>query len=304
MTVDMRADLGFTVLKNPVMPASGCFAFGEEAAHYYDLSLLGAVVIKAVTAEERAGNDTPRVAETPAGMLNAIGLQNPGVRAVLEREFPRLEKADVPVIVNVAGSEIADYVQVVEALRGQVVVTALELNISCPNVRCGGIAFGTDPAMAGDIVRAIKAVADVPVIVKLSPNVTDITEMARACADAGADALSLINTLVGMKIDIQRRRPLLANATGGLSGPAIRPIAVRMVYEVSAAVDIPVIGIGGITSGADVVEFLLAGARAVQVGTANFTDPWACPRIISELEQWCEKNGVARVGDLTGGARR
>ncbi|PWI57363.1 dihydroorotate dehydrogenase B catalytic subunit [Sulfoacidibacillus thermotolerans] len=286
------------------MPASGCFAFGREVAAFYDLNRLGAIVVKATTLDERQGNETPRLAETPAGMLNSIGLQNPGVLRVIDEELPYLQQYDrLPVIVNVAGTAIEDYVQVVERLSQVNAVAAIELNISCPNVKCGGIQFGTDKQMAANMVRAIKQVAKVPVIVKLSPNVTDIVEMAVACEEAGADALSLINTLIGMQIDIEKRRPLLANGVGGLSGPAVKPIAVRMVYEVSSAVNIPVIGIGGIMFGADAVEFLMAGASAVQVGTANFVDPFACVRIIDELGAWCDAHGVRSVIELIGAAK-
>ncbi len=303
--VDLSLDLFSRRFKNPVMPASGCFSFGREVSMLYDLNLLGAIVVKATTLTERLGNKTPRVAETPSGMLNAIGLQNPGVQRVMEEELPYLRRFDdLPVIVNVAGTAIEDYVEVVKALRDSPDVFAIELNISCPNVKCGGIQFGTDPLVAQEMVRAIKAVASVPVIVKLSPNVTDIVSMALACEEAGADALSLINTVVGMQIDVEKRRPLLANTSGGLSGPAIRPIAVRMVYEVSSRVKVPVIGIGGIMTGRDVVEFMMAGATAVQVGTANFVDPWSCPRIISELAQWCADHGVSRVTDLVGAAKQ
>lgn len=302
--VDLRVNLLGMALKNPVMPASGCFSFGKEASEYYDLNELGAMVVKATTWEERQGNPTPRVAETPAGMLNAIGLQNPGVEAVMTNELPWLRRfSELPVVVNVAGTAAEDYVLTAKALCESPDVDAIELNISCPNVRCGGIQFGTDPDMAAEIVRAVKAVTTVPLIVKLSPNVTDIRAMAIACAEAGADGLSLINTLVGMKIDLNSRRPLLANGIGGLSGPAIRPVAVRMVYEVTQVVDLPVIGMGGITSGEDAIEFLMAGANAVAVGTANFTDPWACPRIVREMRAWCADNGVERVTDLIGAAK-
>ncbi len=301
--VDLRVQLLSLMLKNPVMPASGCFSFGREVARFYDLGLLGAIVVKATTLTERMGNPTPRVAETPAGMLNAIGLQNPGVERVLEEELPHLAKYDnLPVIVNVAGTAVEDYVEVVRRLGDSPLVAAIELNISCPNVKCGGIQFGTDRGMAAEMVAAVKEAATQPVIVKLSPNVADIGDMAQACEEAGADALSLINTLVGMRIDIDRRTPLLANGTGGLSGPAILPVAVRMVYEVAARVRIPVIGVGGVASGRDAVEFLQAGAVAVQVGTANFTDPFACPRIIEEVRDWCAASGVSRVADLIAAA--
>lgn len=303
MNVDLRVPLLGQVLKNPVMPASGCFSFGKEMAAYYDLAQLGAIVVKATTLTAREGNETPRLAETAAGMLNAIGLQNPGVDTVIADELPHLRSyADLPVIVNVAGTAVEDYVEVARRLAASADVDAIELNISCPNVKCGGIQFGTDPQMAAEMVRAIKAVARVPVMVKLSPNVTDIVEMALACEEAGADAISLINTLIGMRIDLATHKPLLANGIGGLSGPAVKPVALRMVYEVSRRVSIPVVGMGGIMTGEDVVEFLMAGATAVQVGTANFVDPLACPRIIEELTAWCEAHKIARVTQLHGAA--
>lgn len=290
--------------KNPVMPASGCFSFGREMAAMYDLNRLGAIVVKATTLDERQGNKTPRLAETAAGMLNSIGLQNPGVERVMSEELPYLMQFNqLPVIVNVAGTAIEDYVMVVQRLSDMDSITAIELNISCPNVKCGGIQFGTDPAMAQSMIRAIKEVARMPVIVKLSPNVTDIVQMAVACEEAGADALSLINTLIGMQIDVEHKRPLLANGVGGLSGPAVKPVAVRMVYEVSSAVSIPVIGMGGIMTGVDAIEFLMAGASAVQVGTANFVDPYACIRIIDELGVWCDAHGVRAVTELIGAAK-
>lgn len=301
-TVDLRVNIAGMELKNPVMPASGCFSFGQEFAELYDLSLLGAVVVKATTLEPRLGNPTPRVAETPGGMLNAIGLQNPGVERVLQEELPRLRPVDTRVIVNVAGSGVEEYVEVVRRLSESQDVDAVELNISCPNVKCGGIQFGVDPRLAAELVAACKEVAQRPLIVKLSPNVTDIVQMAVAVEEAGADALSLINTLVGMSIDVEKRRPLLANGTGGLSGPAIKPVAVRMVYQVAQAVNIPLIGMGGIMSGEDAIEFIMAGATAVAVGTANFVNPYACPQIISEMGEWCRRHGVTRISELTGAA--
>ncbi len=302
--VDLTVPFLSLSLKNPVMPASGCFAFGREISAFYDLNRLGAIVVKATTLDERQGNASPRLAETPAGMLNSIGLQNPGVECVIREDLPYLAIYEqLPVIVNVAGTAIEDYVEVVKRLSQVQSIAALELNISCPNVKCGGIQFGTDPEMAAEMVRAIKAVANIPVIVKLSPNVTNIVEMALACETAGADALSLINTLIGMQIDVERKRPLLANGVGGLSGPAVKPVAVRMVYEVSSAVHIPIIGIGGVMTGVDVVEFLMAGASAVQVGTANFVDPYACVRIIEELGVWCDEHGVQSVTELIGAAK-
>jgi dihydroorotate dehydrogenase (NAD+) catalytic subunit len=287
-------------MKNPVMPASGCFGFGKEYARFYDLNKLGAIVVKATTYEERLGNPTPRVAETPGGMLNAIGLQNPGLTKVIEEELPWLEQYSSPVIVNVAGTMIDDYVEVADQVSKVKNVAAIELNISCPNVKCGGITFGTDPELAAELTREIKIVSKVPVFVKLSPNVTDIVSIARAVERAGADGLSMINTLLGMRIDLKSRKPILANQTGGLSGPAIKPVAIRMIYEVSQQVDIPIIGMGGIMSAEDVIEFFMAGASAVAVGTANFIDPYACPNIIDELESWLDRLGVEHITDLIG----
>lgn len=289
-------------LKNPVMTASGCFAFGKEMAEFYDLNQLGAIVVKATTLEPRLGNPTPRVAETPGGMLNAIGLQNPGVQKVLTEELPHLAQYDLPVIVNVAGTEEQDYVEVARQLNESPYVHALELNISCPNVKCGGIQFGVDRVLAGQLVRAVKAVVTKPLIVKLSPNVTDIADMAKAVEEAGADVISMINTLVGMQIHLPSRKPLIAIGTGGLSGPAVKPVAVRMVYQVAQAVQIPIIGMGGIWSGEDAIEFLLAGASAVAVGTANFSNPFACLEILQGMRDWCEENGVTSMQQLIGGA--
>ncbi|HBI02843.1 MAG TPA: dihydroorotate dehydrogenase [Paenibacillaceae bacterium] len=288
-------------LKNPVMPASGCFGFGREYAEFYDLNRLGAIVVKATTMEERLGNPVPRVAETPGGMLNAIGLQNPGVDEVMKTELPYLEQfKDLPVIVNVAGTEIEDYVAVSQRVSEAPNVSAIELNISCPNVKCGGITFGTDPGIAGELTAAVKKVSKVPVFVKLSPNVTDIVPIAQAVEAAGADGLSMINTLVGMRLNLKTRRPIIANGTGGLSGPAIKPVAIRMIYQVSQQVNIPIIGMGGIQNAEDVLEFIMAGASAVAVGTANFVDPFVCPNIIDELEQKMDEYGVSSIQELVG----
>ncbi|WP_438448394.1 dihydroorotate dehydrogenase [Gorillibacterium sp. sgz5001074] len=287
-------------LKNPVIPASGCFGFGKEFADYYDLSLLGAIAIKAATGEARYGNPTPRVAETPSGMLNAIGLQNPGVERILDKELPWLASYDVPIIANVAGSTVEEYVQVAQRISSAPNVKALELNISCPNVKCGGIAFGTDPEVAAELTRRVKEASSVPVYVKLSPNVTDIVAMARAVEAAGADGITMINTLLGMRIDWKTRKPVLANKTGGLSGPAVKPVAIRMIYQVSQAVRIPIIGMGGIMCAEDVIEFYLAGASAVMVGTANFADPYVCPAIIKELPEWLDRMKVDHITELTG----
>ncbi|MDE3838456.1 dihydroorotate dehydrogenase [Bacillus methanolicus] len=287
-------------LKNPVMPASGCFGFGKEYSQFYDLSILGAIMIKATTLEPRFGNPTPRVAETSSGMLNAIGLQNPGLEKVLTEELPRLEQYDVPIIANVAGSREEEYVAVAKEISKAPNVHALELNISCPNVKTGGIAFGTIPEVAKNLTKQVKEVSEVPVYVKLSPNVTNIVEIAKAVEDGGADGLTMINTLVGMRIDVKSGKPILANGTGGLSGPAIKPVAIRMIYEVSQHVSLPIIGMGGIQSAEDVIEYFYAGASAVAVGTANFIDPYICPKIIEELPQLLTELGIDHISECTG----
>lgn len=296
----LNVDLPGLKLKNPVMPASGCFGFGKEYSEFYDLSVLGAIMIKATTPEPRFGNSTPRVAETSAGMLNAIGLQNPGLEKVLSDELPWLEQFDVPIIANVAGSVEEDYVKVAKEISKAPNVHALELNISCPNVKKGGMAFGTIPEVAKELTKKVKAVSEVPVYVKLSPNVTNIVEMAKAVEDGGADGLTMINTLVGMRLDLKTGKPILANRTGGLSGPAIKPIAIRMIYEVSQAVRLPIIGMGGIESAADVMEYFYAGASAVAVGTANFIDPYVCPTIIDELPALLDQAGCEHISECTG----
>ncbi|CAH2713324.1 Dihydroorotate dehydrogenase B (NAD(+)), catalytic subunit [Neobacillus rhizosphaerae] len=287
-------------LKNPIMPASGCFGFGREYSQFYDLSKLGAIMIKATTVEPRFGNPTPRVAETSSGMLNAIGLQNPGLEKVLGGELPWLAQYDVPIIANIAGTLEEDYVAVAKEISKAPNVHALELNISCPNVKTGGIAFGTIPEVAKQLTRKVKEVSEVPVYVKLSPNVTNIVEMAKAVEDGGADGLTMINTLVGMRLDLKTGKPILANRTGGLSGPAIKPVAIRMIYDVSQAVSIPIIGMGGIQSAEDVIEFCYAGASAVAVGTANFVDPFVCPTIIEELPLLLKKLGFEHISECTG----
>ncbi|SDI67136.1 dihydroorotate dehydrogenase [Natribacillus halophilus] len=287
-------------MKNPLMPASGCFAFGREYAELYDLNELGAIAIKGTTGTARLGNPTPRVAETPSGMLNAIGLQNPGAKGVRDEELPFLETYDVPVLANVSGSRPEEYVDVVKTLTDAPNVGAFELNISCPNVKEGGIHFGTDPAAAAELTKEVKRVSTKPVYVKLSPNVTDVTAIARAVEGAGADGLSLINTLLGTRIDWETRKPVLANEKGGLSGPAIKPIALRMIYDVRQVTDLPIIGMGGIQSTEDVIEFMLAGVDAVAVGTANFSNPFACPNIIRELPAWLERLGVEHIRHLRG----
>ncbi|MED3650052.1 dihydroorotate dehydrogenase [Heyndrickxia sporothermodurans] len=287
-------------LKNPIMPASGCFGFGKEYSQFYDLSILGSIMIKATTYEARFGNPTPRVAETPAGMLNAIGLQNPGLQSVLENELPWLEQFDVPIIANVAGSQTEDYVEVAKQISKAPNVKALELNISCPNVKTGGIAFGTIPEVAHDLTKQVKQVSEVPVYVKLSPNVANIVDMAKAVEEAGADGLTMINTLLGMNIDIRTGKPILANRTGGLSGPAIKPVAIRMIYEVSQQVSIPIIGMGGIQSVDNIIEFFYAGASAVAIGTANFIDPFICQKLINELPNKLDELGFSHISELIG----
>ncbi len=289
--MDLSVKLPGLDLKNPVIPASGCFGYGREYAQLYDLSLLGGIAIKSVSAAPRAGNPTPRVADTPMGMLNAIGLQNKGVDYVMEHELPFLAQYDTKVLCNVAGSAEEDYVKVIEALNDDPRVHAFELNISCPNVKHGGMGLGTDPELAAHITQMCKAVSRKPVYVKLSPNVTDIVAIARAVEAAGADGLVMINTLLGMQMDLKSGKPLLANKTGGLSGPAVKPVGVRCVYQCARAVNIPIIGCGGITCAEDVLEYLLAGAAAVEVGCANFTDPWVCPKIIEELPGVLQKYG-------------
>lgn len=298
--MDLRVKLPGLDLKNPIIPASGCFGFGREFAQLYDLSLLGGIAIKSATPKARFGNPTPRVAETPMGMLNAIGLQNPGVEVIMERELPWLAQFDTEIIANVAGATEEDYVEVVQKLNSSKVVKAYELNISCPNVKHGGIGLGTKPELAAHVTRMVKEAADKPVYVKLSPNVTDIVEIAKAVEEAGADGLVLINTLMGMRIDLKSGKPVLANLTGGLSGPAIKPVAIRMVYQCAQAVNIPIIGVGGITSAEDVLEFLYAGASAVEVGAQNFVDPYCCVKIIEDLPEVMKKYGISSVSEAVG----
>ncbi|WP_059170077.1 dihydroorotate dehydrogenase [Bacillus sp. FJAT-27445] len=287
-------------LKNPVMPASGCFGFGREFSQLYDLDVLGAIMIKAATGKPRFGNPTPRVAETPSGMLNAIGLQNPGYQEIIATELPWLEQFNVPIIANIAGSTEEEYIEVARHISKAANVRALELNVSCPNVKEGGIAFGTDPAVLKELTKKIKNVSAVPVYVKLSPNVTNIVEIALAAEAGGADGLTMINTLLGMRIDLKTAKPVLANRTGGLSGPAVKPVALRMVYEVSQKTNLPIIGMGGIQSAADAIEFFYAGASAVAVGTANFTDPFICPQIIEELPELLDKLGYEHILECRG----
>ena len=286
-------------LDNPVIPASGTFGYGYEFAELYDINRLGAFSCKGTTLAPRFGNPLPRIAETPAGMLNAIGLQNPGVEKVLSEELPRLRQVyHKKILANIGGFSIEEYAECARRMESDDLVGWLEINISCPNVHGGGMSFGTDPAQAAAVTRAVKAVTRKPVIMKLSPNVTDIAAVARACEEAGADGLSLINTLQGMRFDLRSRKPLIANTFGGLSGPALLPLALRMVYQVTRAVGIPVIGMGGVSTAEDVLEMLLAGACAVEVGAANLTDPWACEKIISDLPGTLEKYGFASVDEV------
>ncbi|QDX00936.1 dihydroorotate dehydrogenase [Staphylococcus chromogenes] len=285
-------------LKNPVMPASGCFAFGAEYSQFYNLSELGAIMIKAATKEARFGNETPRVAETDSGMINAIGLQNPGVHHILDHELKVLEAYDVPIIANVAGSTEEDYVYVAEHISKAPNVKALELNISCPNVKEGGMQFGVDPQVAAELTRKVKDVSAVPVYVKLSPNVTNIVEMAQAIAEY-ADGLTMINTLVGLRIDAKTGRPIISNVIGGLSGPAIKPVALRMVYEVRKALPtIPIIAMGGVQNAQDVIDYISVGADAVAVGTANFQNPLVCKEIIDTLPTLLDELGVSHIHEL------
>ncbi len=300
---DLNVNLCGIELDNPIIPASGTFGYGYEFAELYDINCLGTFSFKGTTLEPRAGNPLPRIAEGNAGMLNAVGLQNPGVDAVISEELPKLAKAfHKPVIANVSGFSVAEYAEVCGRLDAEPQVGWLEVNISCPNVHGGGMSFGTDPKAAAEVTRAVKRVTTKPVIVKLSPNVTDIVSIAKACEDAGADAVSLINTVMSMRIDLKTRRPVLANTTGGLSGPAIFPLALRMVWQVYETVKIPILGLGGVSSAEDVIEMMLAGATAVQVGAANLVDPNACRDIIEALPKAMERYGIEKLSDITGGA--
>jgi dihydroorotate dehydrogenase (NAD+) catalytic subunit len=297
--MNMSVNIAGVELKNPVMTASGTFGSGMEYGEYVDLNKLGAVVTKGVATVPWPGNPTPRIAETYGGMINAVGLQNPGLDTFIKRDIPFLKQYDTKIIVNVCGKSKEDYVEAVERLAEQP-VDMLEINISCPNVKEGGIAFGQNPNSAMEITQAVKKVAKQPVIMKLSPNVTDITEMARAVEAGGADAVSLINTLTGMKIDINRRTFAVANKTGGLSGPAIKPVAVRMVYQVANAIKLPIIGMGGIANADDALEFIMAGATAVSIGTANFNDPYTTVKVIDGIKDYMLKYGIEDIAELTG----
>ncbi|MDR3298419.1 MAG: dihydroorotate dehydrogenase [Candidatus Accumulibacter sp.] len=298
--VRMSVALAGMTLRNPVMTASGTFGYGEEFSTYVDLERLGAFVTKGLSLRPRPGNPTPRIVETPGGMLNAIGLQNVGIEAFIEKKLPFIRGVNTPCIVNFFGDTVDEYAEMSRRLDEIPEIAALEMNISCPNVKHGGIVFGSDPASAAEVVAACRKATAKPLIVKLSPNVTDIVSLAKACADAGADALSLINTLIGMAIDLGKRRPVLANVTGGLSGPAIKPVALRMVWAVSRAVKLPLVGIGGITTATDAIEFILAGASAVQVGTASFVTPDAAQRVAEGIEAWMLAQGENDVRNLIG----
>lgn len=303
--VDLSVTLSGVKLANPIIPASGTFGYGKEFAEIYDINILGSISFKGTTGEARDGNPTPRIAETPSGMLNAVGLQNPGIDAVCSREIPELAKIfKGPIIANIGGFSVEEFAENCRKVAERSEVSLIEVNISCPNLHEGGKNFGTTAKGAAEVTKAVRAATNKPIYMKLTPNVTDITEIARACEAEGADGISMINTLLGMRLDIKRRRPILANRTGGLSGPALLPVAVRMIYDVYEAVNIPIIGMGGVSSAADAVELMLAGATAVEVGAANLKDPFACKKIIEELPKLCEKLGISKLSDITGGAHQ
>ena len=300
---DTKIKLCGVELDNPVIPASGTFGYGYEFAQFYDINILGSISVKGTTKDARFGNQTPRIAECEGGMLNSVGLQNPGVDNVISHELPELRKCFTkPIMMNVSGFSVDDYVYTVEKLDGEGDIGWFEVNISCPNVHGGGMSFGTDPKAAAAVTRAVKDAVQKPVIVKLSPNVTSIADIAKACEDAGADAVSLINTVLGMRIDLRSKKPLLANKTGGMSGPAIFPLAVRMVWQVYEAVRIPIIGMGGVRTAEDVLELMLAGATAVEVGAANLVDPFACRDLVNDLPRVMEQYHIQNLNDIIGGA--
>jgi len=296
---DLKVNIGIE-LKNPLITASGTFGYGREFAEIYDLSLLGGISVKGTTLKPRQGNPPPRIVETAGGMLNSVGLQNPGVDKVINEEIPFLRQYDTAIIVNIAGHDVDDYRLMAERLDAVEGIAALEVNISCPNVKSGGMAFGTDPKIAANITRIVREATKMPIIIKLSPNVTSIMEIAQAVEAAGADAVSLINTLMGMAIDIKKRRPILANKVGGLSGPAIKPVALRMVWQTAKAVKIPVIGMGGIINADDAIQFMLAGASAFQIGAANFYNPLSGPQIIEDIDAWLDKEGIKDIKEIIG----
>jgi len=301
--IDLSVRVGDLTLKNPVLTASGTFGYGLEFAEFFDISELGGICTKGLSLAPMAGNPPGRIVETPAGMLNAIGLENVGVDAFISDKLPKLAPYSCLVVANILGKTADEFVKIVEKLNPFEKVAAFELNVSCPNIKQGGIQFGQDPLLTRDVVAAVRKATAKPVWVKLSPNVTDITVFARACEEAGADALTLVNTFVGMAVDVRKRRPMLSNTTGGLSGPAIRPLALRLVYQAVKAVKIPVVGIGGVTTARDALEFLIVGARAVQVGTANFVDPKAALKVIEGLRRFCEEEGITSLSDLIGSFR-
>ena len=301
--VNISTELSGILLDNPIIPASGTFGYGYEFAEYYDINILGSFSFKGTTKEERFGNPTPRIAECPEGMLNSVGLQNPGIENVISKELPKLKKCfKKPVIANISGFSLEEYVYCCEKIDKEEQVGIIEVNISCPNVHNGGMAFGTCPESAAQVTKAVKEVTTKPVYIKLSPNVTDIASVAKACEEAGADGISLINTLLGMRINLKNRKPILANTFGGYSGPSVFPVALRMVYQVYNAVNIPIIGMGGISTAEDVIEMMLAGASAVQVGAANLIDPFACKKIIEDLPKAMEKYNITNLKDIIGGA--
>ncbi len=299
--VDMKVTLSGLTLDNPVIPASGTFGYGKEYAEFYDINILGSISFKGTTVEPRFGNQQPRIAECSRGLINSVGLQNPGLKAVKEKELPELAKIySKPVIANVSGFSLEEYVTCTKAMDEEEQVGIIEVNVSCPNVHDGGMAFGVLPETAAEVTRAVKAVTTKPVYIKLSPNVTDIVAIAKACEEAGADGICLINTLLGMRINLEKRQPVIANKMGGFSGPAIFPVAVRMVYQVAHAVNIPVIGMGGVESARDVIEMMMAGATAVQVGAANLVNPYACKEIIEDLPKVMEELGIEKLTDIIG----
>lgn len=299
--VDLSVDFCGMHMDNPVVPASGTFGFGKEFKDFYDINMLGSFSFKGTTKDARFGNPTPRIAECTEGMINAVGLQNPGVQHVIEHELPEMKAYfNKKVIANVSGFSVEDYAYTCELLDKQEQIGILEVNVSCPNVHGGGMSFGTDPACAAQVTKAVKAVTTKPVVIKLSPNVTDIVAIAKACEEAGADGICLINTLLGMRIDVKRRAAVIANKMGGFSGKAVFPVAVRMVYQVSKACNIPVMGCGGVSTAKDVIEMMMAGATAVQVGAANLVDPFACKKIIEDLPQVCSELGIEKISDIIG----
>jgi len=299
--MDMKVNFAGVEFKNPIVTASGTFGFGKEYAEYYDLSKLGGICVKGLTAQPRLGNKPPRIAETPMGILNSVGLQNPGIDAFIEDELPNLKKQDTIIIANISGNTIEEYAEMTKKLcNAEEKVDIIEVNVSCPNVKAGGLAFGTSADSVAAVTSAVKQVADIPIMVKLSPNVTDIASIAKVAENEGADAISLINTILGMRIDLNTRRPVLNNNVGGLSGPAVFPVAVRMVWQVASAVSIPIMGMGGVMTGDDAVEMMLAGANLIAIGTACFDDPYTPIRIISEIEKYMMRNNIDRVSELAG----